>query len=77
MNLKKIQLGIDLNEPVHISKAEYTPSNVKEIDPAARPYQHQFEWYEDYYSRVGEEIGKNKVQTSDSPLSSGTCIKVN
>ena len=26
MNLKKIELGINLDEPVHISKAEYIPS---------------------------------------------------
>ena len=61
MNLKKIELGINLDEPVHISMKEYTPSNKKDIDPKDRPYQHQFEWYEDYYSKVGEEIG-NKVQ---------------
>ena len=61
MNLKKIELGINLDEPVHISMKEYTPGPKKEIDPSDRPYQHQFEWYEDYYSKVGEEIG-NKVQ---------------
>ena len=61
MNLKKIELGINLDEPVHISMKEYTPGPKKDIDPSDRPYQHQFEWYEDYYSKVGEEIG-NKVQ---------------
>ena len=59
MNLKKIELGINLDEPVHISAAEYRPHPRQgEIDPETRPYQHQFEWYEDYYSNVGEEIVK-------------------
>merc|ERR1719461_2339413 len=59
MNLKKIELGINLDEPVHISAAEYRPHPRQgEIDPETRPYQHQFEWYEDYYSNVGEEIAK-------------------
>ena len=61
MNLKKIELGINLDEPVHISMKEFIPTSKKKIDPRDRPYQHQFEWYEDYYSHVGEEIG-NKVQ---------------
>ena len=63
MNLKKIELGINLDEPVHISAANYQPHPRQgEIDPDTRPYQHQFEWYEDYYSNIGEEIAKNKVE---------------
>ena len=59
MNLKKIELGINLDEPVHISAAEYRPHPRQgEIDPETRPYQHQFEWYEDYYSNIGDEIAK-------------------
>ena len=62
MNLKKIELGINLDEPVHISQATYVPTDPKkEIDPEMRPYQHQFEWYEDYYSQIGEEIANKNV----------------
>ena len=69
MNLKKIELGINLDEPVHISAAEYRPHPRQgEIDPETRPYQHQFEWYEDYYSNVGEEIAKKTGVQSFSPL---------
>ena len=50
--IKHIDLGIDLDEPVSISRRKMPdgPLDHRWDDPDyGRPYKHDFGWYEDYY----------------------------
>ena len=61
-NLQKVELGIDLNEPVSISQAEFVPKSNTKLTDSQRPYQHDFEWYQDYYDSIGDQTAAKKVQ---------------
>ena len=60
-NLHKIELGIDLNEPISMSQADYVERSDSQIDDGERPYQHDFDWYEDYYNSFADEHVKVKI----------------
>ena len=50
--IKHIDLGIELDEPVSISRAKWPDGPIAGgwADPDyGRPYKHDFPWYEDYY----------------------------
>lgn len=50
-NLQKIELGIDVNEPVSMNKIQYEfkPENYRsQTGELQRPYSHNFDWYTDY-----------------------------
>ena len=57
-NFHKIELGIDLNEPISISRAEFVPRKSAAIKDSDRPYQHDFAWYEDYYDNIGDKLAE-------------------
>ena len=61
-NLQKVELGIDLNEPVSISQAEFVPKSDTKLTDTQRPYQHDFDWYQDYYDSIGDQTAAKKVQ---------------